>query len=299
MSVDLLVQPNSFLIWMQAARPKTLLASMAPILLGLAIASSSVPIDWPLAGLTLLSALALQIGTNFVNDLVDYLNGSDTAMRVGPPRAMQSGLLTIRQMQIGIALVFGICVATGLLLVQRSGTFILIIGVLGITMGILYTIGTSVLSLYGLSDFMVIAFFGVLAVAGTVYIQTGALSRSALLAGLAPGLLSTAILTVNNIRDIEQDARAGRRTWVVRFGIHFGRWEYLLCLVGAALIPWLLWQRGETARPALAASALLILGIPLLRQVWQQEGPALNRTLGLTAGLLLLHSAAFSLGWLV
>ena len=297
--MDALAQPNSILIWITAARPKTLLASMAPILLGLAIASRDVQIHGLLAGLTFLSAMALQVGTNFVNDLVDHLNGTDTAARVGPLRAMQSGLLTVRQMQVGIALVFGICVAAGLILVWQSGSVILVIGVVGITMGILYTIGTSVLSLYGLSDFMVIAFFGVLAVGGTAYIQTGILSPPAFLAGMAPGLLSTAILTVNNIRDIEQDARAGRRTWVVRFGTGFGRWEYLLCLVGAALIPWILVQWGETGRPALTASAILILGVPLLRQVWQWEGRALNQTLGLTAGLLLLHSVAFALGWLV
>lgn len=291
--------PHPVLIWIKTARPQTLVASVAPILLGLAIASSEVQIQGLLAGLTFLSAVALQVGTNFVNDLVDYLNGADTAARVGPRRALQSGLLTVRQMRIGIALVFGICVVAGLILVRHSGGVVLTIGVLGIAMGILYTIGTSVLSLYGLSDFMVVAFFGVLAVGGTAYIQTGVLAPAAFLAGAAPGLLSTAILTVNNIRDVEQDTRAGRRTWVVRFGTGFGRWEYLLCLVGAALIPWILFQRGETGRPALIASAVLLLGVPLLRQVWQWEGRALNRTLGLTAGLLLLHSIAFSLGWLM
>jgi len=297
--VNFLGSPHPVLIWIKAARPPTLVASVAPILLGLAIAGSEVPIQGLLAGLTFLSAVALQVGTNFVNDLVDYLNGSDTAARVGPRRALQSGLLTVRQMRIGIALVFGVCVAAGLILVRHGGGVVLTIGVLGIAMGILYTIGTSVLSLYGLSDFMVVAFFGVLAVGGTAYIQTGVLAPAAFLAGAAPGLLSTAILTVNNIRDVEQDTRAGRRTWVVRFGTGFGRWEYLLCLVGAALIPWILFQRGETGRPALIASAVLLLGVPLLRQVWQWEGRALNRTLGLTAGLLLLHSIAFSLGWLM
>ncbi len=286
-------------IWIQAARPKTLLASLAPILLGLAIASSEVAIQWPLAGLTLLSAVALQVGTNFVNDLVDHLNGSDTKARVGPLRAMQSGLISVRQMQLGIILVYGICVAAGLFLTLQSGNLILIIGVLGIAMGVVYTLGTSVLSLYGLSDLMVIIFFGSLAVAGTVYIQTGDVQPSALVAGIAPGLLSTAILTVNNVRDIVQDTRAGRRTWVVRFGLRFGRWEYLLCLVGAALIPLSLYLLGGTGLPSLSATAIMILSIPLVRQIWTWQGKLLNRTLGFTAGLLMLHSVAFSLGWLM
>ncbi len=286
-------------IWIQAARPKTLLASLAPIQLGLAIASSEVPIQWPLAGLTLLSALTLQVGTNFVNDLVDHLNGSDTKARVGPLRAMQSGLISVRQMQLGIILVYGICVAAGLFLTLQSGNLILIIGVLGIAMGVVYTLGTSVLSLYGLSDFMVIIFFGSLAVAGTVYIQTGDVQPSALVAGIAPGLLSTAILTVNNVRDIVQDTRAGRRTWVVRFGLRFGRWEYLLCLVGAALIPLSLYLLGGAGLPSLSATAIMILSIPLVRQIWTWQGKLLNRTLGFTAGLLMLHSVAFSLGWLM
>ncbi len=286
-------------IWIQAARPKTLLASLAPIQLGLAIASSEVPIQWPLAGLTLLSALSLQVGTNFVNDLVDHLNGSDTKARVGPLRAMQSGLISVRQMQLGIILVYGICVAAGLFLTLQSGNLILIIGVLGIAMGVVYTLGTSVLSLYGLSDFMVIIFFGSLAVAGTVYIQTGDVQPSALVAGIAPGLLSTAILTVNNVRDIVQDTRAGRRTWVVRFGLRFGRWEYLLCLVGAALIPLSLYLLGGAGLLSLSATAIMILSIPLVRQIWTWQGKLLNRTLGFTAGLLMLHSVAFSLGWLM
>ncbi len=286
-------------IWIQAARPKTLLASLAPIQLGLAMASSEVQIQWPLAGLTLLSALALQVGTNFVNDLVDHLNGTDTKARVGPMRAMQSGMITVRQMQLGIALVYGICMAAGVILVIQSGSFILIIGVSGIAVGVLYTIGTSVLSLYGLSDFMVITFFGSLAVAGTVYIQTGDVQTSALVAGLAPGFLSNAILTVNNVRDIEQDTQAGRRTWVVRFGLTFGRWEYLLCLLGAALIPLFLYLQGDTGLLSLSATAVMFLSISLVRQIWLLRGKLLNRTLSLTAGLLMLHSVAFSLGWLL
>lgn len=287
------------MIWIQAARPKTLLASLAPILLGLAIASREVQIQWLLAGMTLLSAVALQIGTNFVNDLVDYWNGGDTGARLGPERVMQSGLLSVRQMLLGISIVFGICAGAGLFLVKEAGVFILLIGILGIAMGVLYTIGTSLLSLYGLSDFMVLAFFGVLAVAGTNYIQTGVLASSAFLAGVAPGLLSVAILTVNNIRDIEQDSRTGRKTWVVRFGTDFGKWEYFFCLVGAAAVPLIFFSVGEVSLAALGASAVMLLGAPLLKQVWTLRGGALNQTLGLTAGLLLFHSIVFAFGWVI
>lgn len=287
-------------VWLQAARPKTLIASVAPIAIGVAMASARTSILWPWAFLTLISAVALQIGTNYVNDLSDHLKGVDRADRVGPTRVVQAGLVSVRQMKIAIAVVMGLCVLTGLALVGRSGPFILSIGLAGVAMGFLYSLGPPQLSAYGLNELMVLAFFGVLAVAGAFYVQTGRVDAGVWLAGVGPGFLSMAILTVNNVRDAGQDARAGRRTLVVRCGTAFGRWLYAGCLAGAALVPWALWAGGWLASAwSLLASASFLLGLPVMRQVQQKEGTALNAALGLTAGLLLFYCATFSLGWLL
>lgn len=281
-----------------AARPKTLIAGLAPVLLGLAIASADGPVRWGLAALTLVAAISLQIGVNFVNDLLDFQTGVDAGDRVGPRRVMQSGFVREGQMRLAIAAAFAVCTAAGLTLSLQAGVFVLVIGLAGIVMGLLYTAGTSLLSRLGLSEVMVICFFGVLAAAGTVYVQNGSLAADAFLAGLGPGLLSTAILTVNNVRDEAQDRRAGRRTWVVRFGSLWGRYAYVACLSGAAAVPVLSLARGDAGPAALAATASVLLGVPLVRQLWQLQGHGLNRTLGQTAGLLLLYTGMFALGWL-
>lgn len=286
-------------VWIQAARPKTLLASVAPVIMGLAMAHVHAVLQWPLAVLTLLGALCLQVGTNYVNDLYDYLKGADQPDRMGPTRVVQAGLVTVSQMRVGIGVIYGTALVLGGILVWQSGPFIFWIGLLGIGLGVLYTVGPAPLAYSGLSDLVVLIFFGVLAVSGTVYVQTSELMPAAFVAGIGPGLLAVAILTVNNIRDCEQDARAGKKTLVVRFGRNFGWWEYVICLLGAAAVPWILFHYFGLPVFSLLASACCLLGVPLIRHLWLRTGSALNRTLAQTSGLLLLFCLLLSAGWLI
>ena len=286
-------------IWVQATRPKTLIASVAPVVMGVAMASTSVALAWWPALLTLLTAVCIQIGTNFVNDLADWRRGADQSDRIGPQRVMQAGLLSPGAMIAGICVVFGCALAAGTYLFLHSGVFVLIVGLTGVLLAFLYSVGPSPLAYNGLSDLMVLLYFGVLAVAGTWYVQAGDVGFPALLAGTGPGLLSTAILTVNNIRDLDQDQRAGRRTLIVRYGLGFGRWEYALCCVAAALVPVLLWRLGYATPWLLLATAGLIPSIPLIREVWTRSGAVLNQTLAKTAGLLVLYTILFCVGWLM
>lgn len=284
--------------WLQASRPKTLMASAAPVVMGLAMASHSVPIQWTLAVLTLISAITLQIGTNYINDLFDFLKGGDRADRIGPTRVVQAGLVSVPQMKAGIGVVLGVCVLAGLFLAWRSGPYILGIGLVGVAMAFLYTVGPSPLAYNGLSDLMVLLFFGVLAVSGTVYVQTREIAAGPLIAGLGPGLISTALLTVNNIRDIGQDTRAGRKTLAVRFGVTFAKWEYLLCQAGAAAVPWVLVWRWEYPTAILLASLSGLLAIPVTLGVWRLSGGQLNRAMGQTSMLLLVHCLLYSGAWI-
>lgn len=286
-------------IWVQAARPKTLVASVAPVVIGVAMASTAVPLAWVPAGMTLLASMCIQIGTNFVNDLADWRRGADQPDRIGPQRVMQAGLLSPRAMTAGICIVFGSALAAGTHLFLHSGPFVLVVGAMGVLLGFLYSVGPSPLAYNGLSDLMVLLFFGVLAVAGTWYVQVGQVELQVLLAGMGPGLLSTAILAVNNIRDRDQDERAGRRTLVIRYGLGFGRWEYALCCTMTAVVPVLLWLLGYAPPWILLASASLVLSAGLIKEVWMLSGPALNNTLAKTAGLLVLYSSLFCLGWLL
>ncbi len=294
----MLVSQFSLRAWILAARPKTLIASLTPVIMGLVLVYSTGSVDWPLAVLTLVSACTLQIGTNYVNDLYDFLKGADRSDRLGPTRAVQAGLVTPSQMRIGIGVVFLICMASGAIMVRTSGPLLLWLGVIGIGMGILYTAGPRPLAYNGWSDLMVLLFFGVLAVAGTVYVQTNQIDVQALIAGIGPGLISTGILVVNNLRDIEQDTRAGRRNLIIRFGRRFGRLEYTLCLLGAAVVPFVLFGLFDPPTTTLLPAASFLLALPVIRTVWTQEGPVLNKVLAQTSAILLVYCILFSLGWI-
>ncbi len=286
-------------VWVQAARPKTLIAGITPVCMGLAMVYSEAAVNWFLAALTLVSACTLQIGTNYVNDLYDFLKGADQPDRIGPPRVMQKGLVTAHQMRCGIAVVFLICMVAGAILVRTSGLFILWLGLFGIGMGILYTAGPWPLAYNGWSDLMVLLFFGILAVAGTVYVQTGQVDIRALIAGISPGLISTGILVVNNLRDIAQDTRSGRQNLIVRFGLRFGRWEYTFCMLGAAVVPFVLYLYAARPVITLLPSVCVLLALPVLWTVWNREGAILNRALAQTAAILLVFCLLFGVGWIL
>jgi 1,4-dihydroxy-2-naphthoate octaprenyltransferase len=286
--------------WILAARPKTLWASVAPVAMGTAMAYRAGGFDLAAACCALASAFFIQIGTNYCNDVADFLKGADGASRAGPTRATAAGLVTPRQMTIATALAFALAALAAAYLVWRAGWPLALVGALSIASGVLYTAGPKPLAYLGLGDVFTLVFFGPVAVAGTYYVQTLAWSWTPVVAGLAPGLLSAAILAVNNLRDIEGDARAGKRTLAVRFGPAFARWEYTLCIAGSAVVTFVL-VRFLHAPPNAAASALTVFAaVPAFKTIWgPRDATALNNLLAYTALLMLLYAMLFSVGWVL
>ena len=293
------VRVHSWLkIWIQAARPKTLWAGVAPVVIGAALAAGDQAFHPTFALLALAGSVLIQIGTNYCNDYFDFKKGADTAQRVGPVRATQAGLVTPRAMAMATVLVFALASLVWVALVVRAGWPLVVIGFVSILCGVLYTAGPMPLAYVGLGDLFVLVFFGPVAVAGTYYVQALAWPSYVVIAGMAPGLLSVAILTVNNLRDIETDRVAGKRTLAVRFGKKFARGEYAFCVIVAPLVPLALYFiTGRVG--AVLGSLVLIPGVAAIRRVFQDEGAALNPMLGRTALLLLAFSVLFSVGWLL
>jgi len=276
-------------VWIDAARPKTLGASIAPVLLGSALASRSQHHDPFITVLILVAALAIQVGTNFCNDYCDWRRGADLN-RVGPIRATQAGLVSPQAMKIAATRAFVLAVIVGTLLVWRGGVPILAIGLMSIACGALYTAGPYPLAYIGMGDLFVLIFFGPIAVAGTYYLHARAWSQEAWVLGLMPGFLSVAILVVNNLRDRESDRIARKRTLVVLFGEKFGRLEYALCLaISAAII--LYFQQTLGVIGALCVITILVGGgFVLTLGVLNSRGSDLNRLLPATNMLLLVTS---------
>ncbi len=223
--------------WAEAARPKTLPAAVIPVLVGTALAAAHRTADYGKAAICLLFALLVQIGTNFANDYFDFVQGADTPARVGPRRAVAAGLIAPRTMLAATWLVLGIAFLVGLLLVREGGWILLPIGIVSIICAIAYTGGPFPLGYNGLGDVFVFIFFGLVAVDTTFYVQAGGLAPDATSCAAAIGLLAANILVANNYRDAETDARAGKKTLVVRFGRKFAVWQYALSHLVALLCP--------------------------------------------------------------
>lgn len=286
-------------IWIEAARPKTLWASIAPVIIGTAMAFSDGQLDFIVGVLTMISAVMIQVGTNFANDYYDFFKGADTAERIGPTRATGSGRVKPETMKKAFILAFSISVISGLYLIHRGGWPILIIGTASILFGILYTGGPFPLGYKGLAEIFVLIFFGPVAVGGAYYLQTLEINMVVVLAGLSPGLISTALLTVNNLRDIHTDEKAGKRTLAVRFGPIFARIEYFLSILVACSMPLILLIVDPGHPYSLAAILVIILAGPPLKSVLFDEiSSELNRALASTGKILLFYSLVFSLGWI-
>lgn len=289
----------SITTWLQATRPRTLAAAVVPVLMGTALAAREGGLHLPSAVAALVGALLLQVGANFANDFYDFKNGADNADRLGPARAVATGLISPAAMRVAFALVFALALVVGGLLVWRGGAPIVAIGLCSILFGVLYTGGPFPLGYLGLGEVLVLVFFGPVAVAGTVYVQTLSWSWAAVLAGLAPGLLASAILVVNNLRDIPTDRVAGKNTLAVRFGATFARVEYLLFVLVACAVPLALYALGYAGAPVLLATLALLPGLALTRRVWREEGTRLNPRLGQTGALLVVFGALFTVGVLL
>lgn len=287
-------------VWFLAIRPKTLPAAVAPVVMGTAMAMGDGVGHWLSATAALFAAVMIQIGTNLANDCFDCLHGADQCDRVGPVRVTQSGLATPNQVLFATALAFALACAAGLYLVIRGGWPILLIGLLSILSGILYTAGPYPLGYHGLGELFVLVFFGPVAVSGTYYVQALQVTPTVLLISLAPGLMSVAILTVNNIRDRESDRRAGKRTLAVRFGLRIARLQYVLAVVGAGILP--IAMVLATGRHVYCLLTVLVscLMIPTIRKVYQLEGgPELNAVLAATGKSLFVFSLVFATGYLL
>lgn len=275
-------------------RPKTLWAAVTPVLVGAACAVSVSGFRLGPALASLGVAVFIQIGTNLSNDVLDFDRGADTERRVGPARAVQSGLLDRGQVWAGAWIAFGLCMVCGVYLAAVAGWPLLVVGAVSIASGLLYTAGPWPLAYVGLGDLFVLLFFGLVAVVGTAYVQALEAPAVAWWAGIAVGALATAILVVNNLRDRETDAEAGKRTLAVRFGGRFARLEYAaLLLVAHAAVLAIVVRLG--AWPLLAW-LVLPFGLALLRSIWRSEGADLNQALASTARLLLLFGLLLSLG---
>ena len=289
--------PSPLHAWAVAARPHTLTIAVNPVLVGCAMAwaeTGRIEPAWLL--LALLGALLLQLGTNLDNDVSDFERGTDSAGRLGLPRATALGLLSPRAVRNASRGCFALATAVGLVLAWRGGWPILVAGVCSAAAAMTYSGGPRPISYTPFGELVVFVFFGLVAVCGSYYLQTFGVSAGVLLAATMVGLPAAAVLVVNNYRDLEPDARVGKRTLAVCMGRAFTRWEYALLMLApfALLLPLALWTRPRLALllPLLA----LPLALSLLRRFWRETpGPAFNALLARTARLQVLFALLLSL----
>lgn len=276
--------------WLEAARPRTLPAAVIPVLVGTALAAAHGAANYASAGVCLGFALLVQIGTNFANDYFDFVQGADTPARVGPRRAVAAGLIAPRTMLAATWLVLGLAFAVGLLLVREGGWVLLPVGLVSIVCAVAYTGGPFPLGYNGLGDVFVFIFFGLVAVCATFYVQAGVVTPDVVSCAAAIGLLAANILVANNYRDAETDARAGKRTLVVRFGRKFAVWQYGLSHLVALLCPPALLVAGGYRWPVLLPLVLAPFAVRLTHRLMASCEPAEQiALLGRTA----LYLAAF------
>lgn len=283
-------------IWIAAARPRTLPAAFAPVLVGAALAWHDGIFNTAAAALCLGFALLVQIGTNFANDYYDFLRGADTAARVGPRRAVAAGLISPATMKRAMIGVFVAAFAVGLGLIAWGGPWLIVIGIASILCGIAYTGGPFPLAYHGLGDVFVFIFFGLVAVGGTYFVQAGRLTWDAVLAGVPVGALAANILVVNNYRDVETDAAANKRTLVVRLGRGAARAQFAGSLLVAFAMPFVLLVRGYGAA-CLLPLALLPVAWAHARRLRESKTPSeLIALLGATGKLLALYALLLGVG---
>ena len=280
--------------WLLAARLKTLPAAVAPVVVGTAIAVREGGFDAVATLACVAVALLLQIAANFANDAFDFHRGADTAERLGPVRVTAAGLIPSRHVMLATWVMLALAMLAGVYLIWLGGWPILALGLLAVVSAVAYTGGPAPLGYAGLGDLFVFLFFGLVAVAGTAFVQTGELTTLSLVAGVPIGCLATAILAVNNLRDRETDRRAGKRTLAVRLGANGAIAEYIVLLTGAFLTPALLYGLGELSLWAFVPWVLIPLAFVMIRGVMDERGRQLNARLAGTARLELLFALFFA-----
>jgi 1,4-dihydroxy-2-naphthoate octaprenyltransferase len=289
-------------IWLMAARPRTLPAAVAPVLVGTAAAVQwlgHLP-RWGAFFAALVGSIFIQIGTNLANDYSDAKRGADTADRLGPVRVTSAGLVTPRRVLTATWIAFAVAVACGIYLAAVAGIVIIIIGALSIAAGVLYTGGPRPYGYAGLGEVFVFLFFGLVAVNGSYYVQLEELDVLPLGLSISIGFLATAIIVVNNVRDVETDRRAGKNTLAVRIGRDGAVNLYRLLVLGAFLVlPIALWAGEASALPLIGLLALPLALKPMRIVATRTDGPALNGALAATGALLGVFSLLVTAGLLV
>ena len=285
--------------WIITSRPKTLTAALSPVILGSALAYHEGNFNIITFIFIAIAASLIQIGTNYSNDLFDYLKGTDNKNRLGPNRAMQNGLLSLEEIKRAIVIIFVLAIFFGFYLALLGGWIIVSIGLLSIFFGIIYTGGPYPLAYNGLGDVFVFIFFGLVAVSGTYYLHTGNFSYNSIILGSAIGCLSTSILIVNNLRDIDNDKEYGKNTLAVYLGVKFTRIEYLTLMLVAYIIPIYISYNLSGKTSIYIVYFTLPIAIRLIVDMFYIKKTSLNATLEGTAKLLLLYTLLFSFGIIV
>ena len=278
--------------WIAAARPKTLGAAIAPVVVGCALAAKiSGKFDWWLAFCTLGSCGALQIATNFFNDALDSIQGADTQARIGPRRITASGAASAGAVKIAAWLMLAVATLLAVPLFEARGLPILFIGIPSLYFCFGYTGGPVPLAYRGLGELFVILFFGFVAVTGTAFVQTGEWYEAAVVAGFQIGCLSTVLIAINNLRDVAEDGQTGKKTLAVRFGVGFARAEIVLLIVAAhaAGIYW--FQQGWPRAFTLPLITLPIGFFVAWRVIAEPPSRGHNRLLAMSGAQLLAFAA--------
>ena len=284
-------------VWLTASRPRTLPAALAPVIVGTSLAASEGIFRPGAFAAALVGSVFIQVGTNLSNDYSDARRGADTEDRLGPVRVTAGGLMPPRQVLVGTYVAFGVAILAGLYLTVVAGIELLAVGLVSILAGVLYTGGPRPYGYEGLGEAFVFLFFGVVAVCGSYFVQTEALTGEALALSVPVGLLAAAILVVNNIRDVDTDRRAGKRTLAVKLGRARARRLFAVMVAAAFVVPVLIWAAGGLSAWVLLSLLAAPLAAPLVRTVaTRADGPALNSALARTGVLLALFSLLLAAG---
>jgi 1,4-dihydroxy-2-naphthoate octaprenyltransferase len=299
MSADT-ASPNVVRIWLMAARLRTLPVGLAPVLVGTALAGAEDSFHPLRFAAAVLGALFIQVGANLSNDYSDARRGADTEDRLGPVRVTAGGLVPPRQVLIATYVTFGLAVLCGAYLIAVAGWQLLLVGVASIIAGVLYTGGPRPYGYDGLGEVFVFLFFGIVAVAGSYFVQTETLEWEAFALAVPVGLLASAVLVVNNYRDMETDRRAGKRTLAVRLGRERTRVLYTVMVYGSYALAPVTWIFGQLSPWVLLPLLTLPLAAPVVRIVKNRtDGPTLNEALAKTGMLELVFCVLLSAGVLL
>jgi 1,4-dihydroxy-2-naphthoate octaprenyltransferase len=291
--------PSVARIFIDAARPRTLAAAVSPVLVGSAVAATHGSFRADVLAAALLASLLIQIGANYANDVSDHLRGADTADRLGPPRATALGLVTPRAMTTAAASAFALAAAFGLFLVTVGGLPVLVVGIASIAAAVLYTGGPWPLGYHGLGDLVCFVFFGIVPVATLDYLHAGGVSAAAWWASVPVASLVTAILVVNNLRDLELDRAVGKRTFAVLLGRTGTRVWYSILLAAAYVTPLLAWALEVFPLGVFLVALTAPIAQKLGDTVSHREGRELNAALAGTSRLHLIFGALLSVGLLL